>query len=92
MVSKDPNTNICEICAGYPGSLPVLKLRGREYGILAGLATHSTIASQCSFDRKHYFYPDLPKGYRDYEQYDRIVVQDMFYCLKETGSIKKYYS
>src|ERR1700761_3743084 len=60
-IVKEPNTNICQICAGHPGVLPVLNKKVVDFGILAGLATNSTIAKACTFARKHYFYPDLPK-------------------------------
>ena len=63
-VIKDQNVNICEICAGYPGTLPVINKQVVESAILAGLATKSHIASSSTFARKHYFYPDLPKGYQ----------------------------
>lgn len=62
--TQEPNTNICEICAGYPGTLPVLNKAVIDSAIMAGLATHSFIASISEFARKHYFYPDLPKGYQ----------------------------
>lgn len=87
-VSKDPNTNICAICVGYPGTLPVLNQQVIEYGILAGLATHATIASRCSFDRKHYFYPDLPKGYQITQQYEPICLAGYVPIRLEDGSIK----
>lgn len=63
-ISKEPNTNICPICCGHPGVLPVLNSKVVEYAIMAGLATRSTINALSEFDRKHYFYPDLPKGYQ----------------------------
>ncbi|MCX5924930.1 MAG: Asp-tRNA(Asn)/Glu-tRNA(Gln) amidotransferase subunit GatB [Candidatus Dependentiae bacterium] len=88
VISKDPNTNICNVCAGYPGSLPVLNKDVITCGILAGLATHSTIATICSFDRKHYFYPDLPKGYQITQQYDPICRAGYVPIRLEDGSIK----
>jgi len=63
-ITKEPNTNICEICSGYPGTLPVLNTEVVKNAILAGLATNCKIAPISSFARKHYFYPDLPKGYQ----------------------------
>ncbi|HUE30343.1 MAG TPA: Asp-tRNA(Asn)/Glu-tRNA(Gln) amidotransferase subunit GatB, partial [Verrucomicrobiae bacterium] len=58
------NTNVCPVCTGMPGVLPVLNRRVVEFAIRAGLATHCTIAPRSRFARKNYFYPDLPKGYQ----------------------------
>ncbi len=65
----EPNTQVCPICAGFPGMLPVLNKQAVDYAIKAGLALNSTIADYCKFDRKNYFYPDLPKAYQ-ISQYD----------------------
>jgi aspartyl-tRNA(Asn)/glutamyl-tRNA(Gln) amidotransferase subunit B len=59
-----PDTNVCPVCLGMPGVLPVLNRRVVEYAIRAGLATHCAIAAASRFARKNYFYPDLPKGYQ----------------------------
>ena len=59
-----PNTNVCPLCLGMPGMLPVLNRRVVEFAIRAGLATGCTIAPRSVFARKNYFYPDLPKGYQ----------------------------
>ena len=59
-----PNTNVCPVCMGMPGVLPVLNRRVVEFAIRAGLATHCTTAPRSRFARKNYFYPDLPKGYQ----------------------------
>lgn len=59
-----PNTNICPICMGLPGVLPTLNEKAIRLAVLAGLATNCTISSITSFDRKNYFYPDLPKAYQ----------------------------
>ena len=65
-----PNTQVCPVCLGMPGVLPVLNRKVVEYAIRMGLATHCTIATENRFARKNYFYPDLPKGYQisQYEQ------------------------
>ena len=60
----NPNSRICEVCTGQPGALPVLGERALEQAIVAGLALHCKIREHTRFDRKNYFYPDLPKGYQ----------------------------
>lgn len=67
-----PNTNICEICTGYPGTLPRLNIEALKKTILVGLALNCQIAHSTKFDRKNYFYPDLPKGYQ-ISQYDKPI-------------------
>ncbi len=64
-----PNTTICPICLGHPGTLPVLNDQALHWGVLMGLALGSEIPSFSKFDRKNYFYPDLPKNYQ-ISQYD----------------------
>ena len=59
-----PNENVCPLCLGLPGVLPVLNRRVVEFAIKAGLATHCAIAPLSRWARKNYFYPDLPKGYQ----------------------------
>ncbi|MDR1734410.1 MAG: Asp-tRNA(Asn)/Glu-tRNA(Gln) amidotransferase subunit GatB [Oscillospiraceae bacterium] len=60
----EANTHVCPVCAGLPGALPVLNAEVVERAVRAGLATHCTITRDNKFDRKNYFYPDLPKAYQ----------------------------
>ncbi len=59
-----PNTSICPVCTGQPGALPTLNQKALELGVLTGLALGCDIPARSVFDRKNYFYPDLPKGYQ----------------------------
>lgn len=69
---KEPNSQVCPICIGMPGMLPVLNEQAVELSIRAGIALNCTIAERTKFDRKNYFYPDLPKGYQ-ISQYDEPI-------------------
>ena len=69
-----PNSNVCEVCSGMPGSLPVLNQKAVEYAAKAGLATECTVNLQSIFARKNYFYPDLPMGYQ-ISQFDKPVCE-----------------
>ncbi len=62
--AEKPNINICPICLGHPGILPVINKEAVIKGLKLGLALKGEIAEDCHFDRKNYFYPDLPKGYQ----------------------------
>lgn len=67
-----PNTHTCEICQGHPGVLPKLNEAALEKAVTAGLALHCTVNTYSKFDRKNYFYPDLPKAYQ-ISQYDQPI-------------------
>ncbi|PPJ64514.1 Asp-tRNA(Asn)/Glu-tRNA(Gln) amidotransferase subunit GatB [Cuspidothrix issatschenkoi] len=71
----DPNTNIDPVCMGLPGVLPVLNAKVLEYAVKTGLALNCQIARYSKFDRKQYFYPDLPKNYQ-ISQYDLPIAED----------------
>jgi aspartyl-tRNA(Asn)/glutamyl-tRNA(Gln) amidotransferase subunit B len=62
--SAQPNTAVCEICTGQPGTLPVINRRAVEFALRVALALDCTVAERSVFARKNYFYPDLPKGYQ----------------------------
>lgn len=68
-----PNTTVCPVCMGFPGTLPVLNEQAVKLALRAGLALNGQLGGQTKFDRKNYFYPDLPKGYQ-ITQYDQPIV------------------
>ncbi len=70
---EEANLNVCPICMGHPGSLPVINQKAVEFVIKTGLALNGSIPDAAKFDRKNYFYPDLPKGYQ-ISQYDLPLV------------------
>src|SRR3989344_5716817 len=59
-----PNVNICPICMAHPGTLPTINKQAVEHVLRVGLALGGTLADFTEWDRKHYFYPDIPKGYQ----------------------------
>jgi aspartyl-tRNA(Asn)/glutamyl-tRNA(Gln) amidotransferase subunit B len=71
----DPNSAVCPVCLGLPGSLPVINRAAIEYTIRIGLALNCSIASWCRFARKNYFYPDMPKNFQ-ISQYDEPLCTD----------------
>src|SRR4030042_1523250 len=73
--SASPNTHVCPVCLGLPGSLPVINRRAVEYTMMMGLALHCSIAQHTRFDRKSYPYPDLMKGFQ-ISQYDAPIARE----------------
>jgi len=83
-----PNTSVCPVCLGFPGSLPVLNKTALDFAIKVGLALNCKIQEYIRFDRKNYFYPDLPKNYQ-ISQYNLPVAQDGFLDIELEEGIKK---
>lgn len=88
-LTDQQNENICQICSGYPGVLPVLNHQVVESAVLAGLGTNCQITPISEFDRKHYFYPDLPKNYQITQNNTPICKNGYVMIRLEDGSEKK---
>ncbi len=86
--NQPPNTTICPICLGHPGTLPVLNRQAVEWGVLSALALNCRIPEFSKFDRKNYFYPDLPKGYQ-ISQYEEPIALDGWLVIEVKGEQKK---
>ncbi len=85
---KEPNTNVCPICLGLPGVLPVINEALLEYAVKAGLALNCEIAAFSKFDRKNYYYPDLPKNYQ-ISQYDLPLCRNGYLDIEVNGATRR---
>lgn len=85
----EPNTQTCPVCLGYPGTLPVFNREVLNKSVMAGLSLNCFINKQCTFDRKNYFYPDLPKGYQITQYYEPIAKEGFIEIRTDGGAIKK---
>jgi aspartyl-tRNA(Asn)/glutamyl-tRNA(Gln) amidotransferase subunit B len=83
-----PNSNVCPVCLGLPGTLPVLNRRAVEMGIKAALALNCTVHDHSRFARKNYFYPDLPKGYQ-ISQYELPLATGGWLEIEHEGAAKR---
>ena len=84
----DPNSNVSEVDLGLPGTLPVINSRAVDLAILAGVSTNCRINKKSTFARKHYFYPDLPKGYQ-ISQYDEPLATKGYLDITTSDAMKK---
>jgi aspartyl-tRNA(Asn)/glutamyl-tRNA(Gln) amidotransferase subunit B len=83
-----PNTNVCPVCLGLPGALPVLNREAVTMALKAALALHCAVNRRSRFARKNYFYPDLPKGYQ-ISQYDEPLAKDGWIEIELNGQVRR---
>ncbi len=83
-----PNTNVCPVCLGLPGVLPVLNRKVLEYAVRVGVALNCKIANFTKFDRKNYYYPDLPKNFQT-SQYDLPIAEHGYLDIEVDGQVRR---
>jgi len=83
-----PNTNVCPVCLGLPGVLPVLNRKVLEYAVRVGVALNCRIANFTKFDRKNYYYPDLPKNFQT-SQYDLPIAEHGYLDIEVDGEVRR---
>ena len=87
--AEEPNSRVCPVCLGMPGSLPVMNKQAVEFAMLAGLALNCQIPAFTKWDRKSYYYPDLPKNYQ-ISQYDLpLALNGYIEIPTKDGTMKK---
>ena len=84
----EPNTHVCPVCLGLPGVLPVVNRKVVEYAVRAALALNCEIAGFSKFDRKNYYYPDMPKNYQ-ISQYDLPIAKNGYLEIETEGGVKR---
>ncbi len=84
----EPNTQVCPVCLGLPGALPVVNEAAVRFAVMIGLALHCDIASWCRFARKNYFYPDMPKNFQ-ISQYDEPLCTDGWLDVEVDGEVHR---
>ena len=87
-VDAPPNSCVCPVCLGHPGALPVINLQAFRYAVLTGMALNCRIAEVTKWDRKSYYYPDLPKNYQ-ISQYDLPLAADGYFEVAANGGWKR---
>jgi len=89
-LANEPNCNACKVCMGFPGMLPTVNAEAVRKGALAGLAMKCKVNNISKFDRKSYFYPDLPMGYQITQLYEPIV-SDWKVKIIDDGEVKEFW-